>query len=80
MSVEHHDLVHELPEYKDQIHQLKMHDNHFKRLFDEYHDLTKTIENIENEVEPSTTAHEESLKVKRLALKDELVAIINTSK
>ena len=50
MSVEHHDLVHELPELKDRIHTLKVNDPHFRSLFDAYHVLTRDIENMENEV------------------------------
>jgi len=44
MTVEHHDLLHEFPEYKSQIHELKVSDHHFRRLFDEYHELTIDIE------------------------------------
>ena len=39
MKIEKHDLVHELPEYRDQIHTLKTSNNHFARLFDQYHDV-----------------------------------------
>lgn len=35
MSVEKHDLLHELPEYREQIHTLKTGNAHFARLFDE---------------------------------------------
>jgi uncharacterized protein YdcH (DUF465 family) len=38
MSVEHHDLIHEFPELKDRIHDLKVGDPHFRKLFDEYHE------------------------------------------
>ena len=76
MAVEHHDLVHELPEYKDQIHTLKTSNTHFRKLFDEYHELTKSIENMENEVTPVPTTEEEAAKLKRLQLKDEMVAML----
>ncbi len=49
MTVEHHDLLHEFPEYKNQIHDLKVNNHHFRRLFDEYHELTIDIEKMENE-------------------------------
>lgn len=39
MRVEKHDLAHEFPEYRDQIHQLKMTDQHFSNLFEEYQDV-----------------------------------------
>lgn len=33
MLGEKHDLVHELPEYKDRIHELKTSNRHFANLF-----------------------------------------------
>jgi uncharacterized protein YdcH (DUF465 family) len=39
MSLEKHDLIHELPEYKEAIHLLKTNSAHFAKLFDEYHEL-----------------------------------------
>ena len=41
MNVEHHDLHHDFPDMAEQIHELKMNDRHFARLFDEYHELDK---------------------------------------
>ena len=35
--VEKHDLLHEFPESKDTIHELKTNNRHFARLFDQYH-------------------------------------------
>ena len=80
MTIEHHDLVHELPEYREQIHELKMSDAHFSKLFDEYHAVTKEVERMESEVEPVATHTEEALKVKRLHLKDQLYAMLRASK
>ena len=76
MSVEHHDLIHELPELKDRIHELKVSDAHFRRLFDEYHGLTREIEKMEDEVTPVSSQTEESAKVRRLHLKDELYRML----
>lgn len=76
MSIEHHDLIHELPEYRDQIHVMKMENGHFAKLFDEYHQITKDIERMETEVEPVCTKTEEMYKRKRLQLKDELYAML----
>ena len=36
MLTEKHDLIHELPEHREKIHELKMNNNHFARLFEEY--------------------------------------------
>ena len=43
MSVEHHDLHHEFPELNDKILEMKTNNNHFRRLFDEYHELTTQL-------------------------------------
>jgi uncharacterized protein YdcH (DUF465 family) len=79
MSIEHHDLIHELPEYRDQIHSLKMNDAHFSKLFAEYHTITKQVERMETEAEPVATLTEEELKIKRLHLKDQLFAMLRAS-
>lgn len=76
MAVEHHDLVHEFPELKDRIHELKMSDAHFQKLFEAYHEITNEIENMENEVSPTSTQAEEDAKVRRLHLKDELYRML----
>lgn len=76
MTVEHHDLLHEFPEYKSQIHELKVSDHHFRRLFDEYHELTIDIEKMENETTPVATLTEEEAKMRRVHLKDELYTMI----
>ena len=72
MSVEHHDLHHEFPELHDKIHELKMSNAHFRRLFEEYHELTRDIEKMEDEVTPVATRTEEEAKIRRVHLKDEL--------
>lgn len=79
MTVEHHDLIHELPELKDRIHELKIGNAHFRKLFDEYHHLTRTIENMENEVTPAATSAEETAKLRRVHLKDELYKMLTAA-
>jgi len=76
MSVEHHDLHHEFPELNDKIHEMKTNNNHFRRLFDEYHELTTQVENMENEVTSVSSMTEEEAKKRRLHLKDELYAML----
>ena len=76
MSVEHHNLLHEFPEYKDQIHDLKVNNHHFRKLFDECHELTTDIEKMENETTPVATMTEEEAKMRRVHLKDELYSMI----
>ena len=76
MSLEKHDLVHELPEYRDEIHRLKLNDHHFARLFNEYHELDHAVYRFEQGVENCDDQHLETLKKQRLALKDTLFAQI----
>lgn len=74
--LEKHDLIHELPEHKETIHNLKMSDNHFARLFDEYHDKDHEVHRIETGAENTSDEYLEQCKKERLKLKDELFAII----
>ncbi|MGB9578497.1 MAG: YdcH family protein [Halothiobacillaceae bacterium] len=76
MTVDHHDLVHEFPEYKERIHQLKMGNAHFAKLFEEYNDLTNRIEVLENNGVPVADESLEDLKRQRLRLKDKLYAML----
>ena len=50
----------------------------YGRLFDEYHILTRDIEKMEDEVTPVSSSTEESAKVRRLHLKDELYRLLTT--
>ncbi|HMV18243.1 MAG TPA: YdcH family protein [Zoogloea sp.] len=70
--MEQHDLNHEFPEYRDQIHSLKVSNNHFSRLFDEYHDVNRHVVRVELNAELATDFELEELKKRRLKLKDEL--------
>ncbi len=79
MLNEKHDLVHELPEYRDTIHELKTSNAHFARLFDEYHELDHEIHRAETGVETPSDDYLEGLKKKRLQLKDELFDMIKAA-
>ena len=72
MLHEKHDLAHEFPEMKDKIHELKISDKHFARLFEEYHDVNKQVLRFEQEIEHCSDDHLESVKKQRLHLKDQL--------
>ncbi|MDH5693796.1 MAG: DUF465 domain-containing protein [Gammaproteobacteria bacterium] len=76
MLGEKHDLIHEFPEYKDKIHELKTHNRHFARLFDQYHEIEHEVRRIEEGVETTSDEYLEDLKKWRLKLKDELFAMI----
>jgi hypothetical protein len=72
MSLEKHDLVHEFPEYREKIHNLKMNDAHFRGLFDQYHQVDHEILRLEQGVEVSSDDYLEEKKKSRLNLKDQL--------
>lgn len=74
--MEAHDLLHEFPEHKHTIHELKMRDNHFRRLFDEYDQIDHQLRRIEAEIETPGEIYTENLKKKRLFLKDQLYHMI----
>lgn len=76
MYNEKHDLVHELPEYREKIHELKISNAHFARLFEEYHETDHEVHRIETGVENTSDDYLEEVKKKRLSLKDELFQII----
>jgi hypothetical protein len=76
MSLEKHDLVHEFPELRDRIHQLKTTDAHFARLFAEYHQLDHEVHRLEQGVEVSSDDYLEQQKKHRLALKDKLYSAL----
>ncbi len=76
MSLEKHDLLHELPEYKNLIHRLKINDRHFSKLFVEYHDVDHEIQRFESGAENCEDAHLEGRKRTRLRLKDELLGML----
>ena len=80
MRVEHHDLHHEFPEFAQAIHDLKVGNHHFARLFDEYHVLTDKIEQLEGNDVPVDDFTIEDMKKKRLKLKDELYAMLVAAK
>lgn len=79
MLNEKHDLLHELPEYRDTIHNLKTSNNHFSRLFDEYHEIDHEVHRIETGVENTSDEYLEEKKKQRLQLKDELFQIIKNA-
>lgn len=72
MLNEPHDLVHELPEYREQILTLQARDEEFCRLLKTYDDLDSEIQEAELVGTPIHDNHFEDLKKRRLALKDAL--------
>jgi uncharacterized protein len=76
MHNEQHDLIHEFPEYRERIHQLKVESAHFRKLSDEYHEIDRQVHRAETDIEPIADEPLEELKKRRLLLKDELYALL----
>lgn len=74
--LEKHDLIHELPEYREQIHELKMSNAHFAKLFEQYHETDHEVHRIEAGAENTSDDYLETRKIARLRLKDELLAML----
>lgn len=75
--MEKHDLLHEFPEHQEKIHQLKMENNHFRKLFNEYDEMEHQILRINSGIETMTDEAFKELKVKMLHLKDEIYTFLN---
>lgn len=76
MTINKHDLHHEFPEFENEIHELKMSDTHFARLFKEYHEADHEIRRIEQGVENTSDDYLEAQKKARLSLKDQLFGLL----
>ena len=75
----HHDLSKEFPEYKELIHTLKGSHAHFAKLCNQYEDIDKEVYRIEEQIESVSDSHLEELKKRRLALKDEIFAMLTNA-
>jgi len=72
-----HELAEEFPDKADRLHELKMSNPHFARLFDEYHLVNREIHRVETRVEPSTDERSTDLRKQRLHLKDEIALMLS---
>lgn len=75
MSTEH-PLIAEFPELRNKIHEMKVSDHHFAKLFTEYHEVDHELHRIEQEIETPSDTYTEELKKKRLHLKDQLYVML----
>ena len=74
--MEKHDLRHEFPELEKEIHELKVSNAHFRKLFDEYHEINNAIHRIETGAEAVADQVLNDYRMKRVHLKDELYAML----
>jgi uncharacterized protein len=78
MSIDtQHDLHSEFPNDGDILHALKLDNAHFRALSDRYHENNREIHRIEAEVEAASDERLEGLKKQRLAMLDEVAAMIS---
>lgn len=75
----HHPLLSEFPEFKETILNLRNHDGHFREMFDEYHRIDDRVVQIEEEAMHADDCELESLKMRRVLLKDALYHELRTN-
>ena len=71
-----HPLTEEFPEFEAKIHDLKIENDHFKKLFDDYDEVDHEIYRIESDAEPASDETVNQLRISRLRLKDELYQML----
>ncbi|MFT6268885.1 MAG: hypothetical protein ACJAVV_001700 [Alphaproteobacteria bacterium] len=76
MELEKHTLLKDFPEHHHTIRHLKMHDAHFIRVLTSYNEIESEVHQIEINDSPVKDKYIESLKKKRLHLKDVLFSMI----
>jgi uncharacterized protein len=76
MSHTPHELHEEFPELAAKIHALKTADSQFAALADTYHDLNRAVHRMEAGIETVADDVLEEAKKKRLALKDQISALL----
>lgn len=67
-----HPLTEEFPEFEAKIHEMKVENEHFKKLFEAYDEVDHEIYRIESDAEPASDETVNQLRINRLRLKDEL--------
>ena len=75
-----HELAEVFPADAEVIHRLKAENAHFAKLAERHHEVNRAIHRIETEVEPTSDAHAEDLKKQRLALRDEIAALLSAAR
>ncbi len=65
---------------RDVLTRLKQADAHYARLANEYHAVNRQVHRIEAEAEAASDERVEALKKQRLALLDEITAIITKAR
>ena len=71
-----HLLADEFPAQVDKMHQLKLDNAHFAKLYEEYHEVNRAVHRAETNIEPTDDANENMMRQQRARLKDEIWAMI----
>lgn len=71
-----HQLADEFPAQVDKMHQLKLDNAHFSKLYEEYHEVNRAVHRAETNIEPTDDANENVMRQQRARLKDEIWAMI----
>lgn len=64
------------PEYRELTNELKLTDSHFLEVLKKHDQIDQQVRNMEHGNEPGTHIEIENLKKEKLALKDELYAML----
>lgn len=75
-----HELHEAFPEDVALLTRLKVDDRHFANLAERYHEVNRAIHRIESEIEPASDDHAEGLKKQRLAMLDEISALLEQAR
>lgn len=70
--IKKHPLTDEFPEFETKIHDMKVDNEHFKKMFEEYDEVDHEIYRIESDAEPASDETANQLRIQRLRLKDEI--------
>lgn len=68
------------PEYRELISQLMASDRHFLHLINKHTEMDQRIKDMEASIKPATHEEIETLKKKKLALKDEVYELLKQAK
>ena len=78
-SLEKHTLLHDFPGHHDRINHLTTHDRQFEQLAIRYNDIAEELFKLESNNCPVADEYLESLKMRRVHLKDQLFSLLQNN-
>lgn len=78
-NLENHTLLNDFPQYHDTINHLKTNDEQFAQLSNQYNEIALEVFKLEKKNSPVADEYLESLKMRRVQLKDQLFNQIQQS-